>query len=265
MKRFLTLFALVLILGFGVSSVTRAQNTAPWFAEYFNNTLLIGPSVAATSVNSLNINWGTGRPAQGITSDFWSARFATNSFFNAGFYVFSILADDGFTLRVNNVIFADTFANPQPGKTISVVVPIQQGFNQIQVDFVQRGGVAFLFTNWVFQKPLTGGPGIQPPPPPVVVPTAVPPGTLVPSATSVTTQFGDFTPCIQRQSHQVNCFQSTGAWNAPDRGSIQLEPPILIWGRCTPGTVVQQQVRVGQRTETTQCSKTEAGFFIQPA
>ncbi len=264
MKRTTSVLLIAVLLAiFGVFGAT-AQNTAPWSAQFYNNRFLAGNPTATTSISSLNINWGTGIPAQGMSNVNWSARFATNSVFSTpGFYMFSVLADDAFTLRVNNAIFMDTTGNPQPGKTLNVMIPIQGGSNHIQVDFIQNTGVAFIFVNWTFFKPLGGG-GTGGGGPVIIVPTPVPPNTVVPSASSVTTEFGNFTPCIGQSIHQSNCFVSNGAWNAPNVGSIQLEPRILIWGNCTPGAVVIQTVFMGQPPRSTTCSKTEAGFFLTP-
>ncbi len=265
MKRIFSILLVVSLLTvFGVFGVVQAQNTAPWSAQFYNNTTLSGNPTATAAISSLNVNWGTGSPAQGVGNTNWSARFATDSVFSTpGFYLFSILADDGATLRVNNVVYLDTYSAPQPGKTLAVLVPIQAGSNHIQVDFLQLGGVAYIFVNWSFSKPLDGGGGGGGGPV-VIVPTPVPPNTLVPSATSVTTEFGNYTPCIQQNIHQSNCFTSNGAWNAPNLGSIQMEPQIVIWGNCTPDAVVNQTVFVGQPPRSTTCSKTEAGFFITP-
>jgi hypothetical protein len=253
MKRFLLIALLVGVVFAAVGTVT-SQSTSFWTAEYFNNTTRTPPASVVQTVGAVNFNWGLGSPAPGIPVDFFSARFTTTSFFRAGLHTFSVLADDGFTLRVNNVPVMTTEAAPQPGKVISVQVNMVQGTSVITVDYFELTGQAFITVNWV---QVSGSPA-----PPVVLPTAVPPGTLVPSATSVTTQFGNFTPCIQQNIHQSNCFTSTGAWDAPDLGSIQMEPQIVIWGNCTPDAVVTQQVYVGQPAQLTSCSKTGAGWYI---
>jgi len=259
MKRILIL-ALLIAVVFAAFGVATGQSTAFWTADYFNNTTRSGTPVLTQTVAAVNFNWGLGSPGPTVPVDFFSARFQTSSFFQGGLYTFSVLADDAFTLRINNVPVLTTEAAPQPGKVISVQVNIARGVSVVQVDYVELTGQAFITVNWVLVN--SGGGSV---PPPVVVPTAVPPGTVVPSATSVTTQFGNFTPCIQQNIHQSNCFTSTGAWDAPDLGSIQMEPQIMIWGNCTPDAVVTQQVFVGQPAQLTSCSKTGAGWYIMPS
>jgi hypothetical protein len=247
----------VLALGIGGTRTVDAQAGSPWTSAYFNNGFLIGNPVFVTTDSFINFNWGFGSPNPAVPVDNFSARYTTTAFFAAGVYRFSILADDGFTLRVNNTPFLNTFNAPVPGKVFTVDVPIQQGFTTIQVDYLEITGVAFISVNWFVIS--GGGVVVQPP---ITVPTAVPPGTLVPSQSSVVTQFGDFTPCIRNGTHQVNCFVSDGAWNSPNRGSIELEPRIQIWRQCTPDSVVTQQVFVGQPPQRTSCSKTGAGFYV---
>ena len=65
-------------------------------------------------------------------------------------------------------------------------------------------------------------------------------------ATSVTTAYGDYTPCIQQNLQQAACFQSNGQWDAPNTGSIQSEPQIQVWGSCTPGTLQCMQLSCTQ-------------------
>ena len=44
-------------------------------------------------------------------------------------------------------------------------------------------------------------------------------------------------------------------------GSIQMEPPIEVWGACTPGQQQCMQLQCNQAPVHAQCSKTAAGWF----
>lgn len=258
MRILIPVFALLLVLSLAAPAA-QAQSGNVWSLEFFNNTALIGPPVFSGQSSFISFNWGLGSPAPQVPADFFSGRFTTSSFFNPGMYTFSIMADDGFTLRVDNAIFLDTYSAPQPGKAFSVDIPLTQGMHVIQVDYVELTGVAFVSVNWFFSKPITGIPIF--PVPPITVPTAVPSGQSPFSLASVVTRFGDYTPCIQAQRHQAGCFVSDGAWNSPNVGSIQLEPQIVLWRDCTPSSVITQQLFPGQPAVQTTCSKTAAGFF----
>lgn len=252
--------ALILLLVLSLTApMALAQSGNMWSLEFFNNTALIGPPVFTGQSPFINFNWGLSSPAAQVPVDFFSGRFTTASFFNPGMYTFSVVADDGFTLRVDNAIFLDTYSAPQPGKAFSVDVPLTQGTHVIQVDYVELTGVAFVSVNWFFSKPIAGLPVF--PVTPGATPVAVPGGQSPFSSASVTTRFGNYTPCIQAQSHQAGCFVSDGAWNSPNLGSIQLEPQIVLWRDCTPNSVITQQLFPGQPAVQTTCSKTAAGFF----
>src|SRR5262249_28109632 len=89
----------------------------------------------------------------------------------------------------------------------------------VEVDFRQLTGPAYLNISWSYLQP---GP----------IPTTSP-ATCQPAATSVPSlenMYGNFTPCIQQNLHQDQCFNASGDWNSPNLGSIQMEPKIVVWG-----------------------------------
>ena len=110
---------------------------------------------------------------------------------------------------------------------------------------------AYIYLSWLF---LNGG---TPPPPP---PPSSPYPPVPPSSSKVVTQFGDYTPCIQQNIHQSNCFVSDGAWNSPNLGSIQMEPQITSWNVCVADTTKTYTNPNGQ-PQSYNCSKTMAGWF----
>jgi hypothetical protein len=240
----------------------QAQSGNVWRMDFFSNTFLIAPPVFSQQASFLNFNWGLGSPAPQVPVDFFSGRFTTEASFTGGVWTFSVVADDGFTLRVNDVIYIDTYNAPQPGKSFSADIPLSQGIHRVQVDYNEQMGQAFISVNWFFNKPLPPGvvvtPGPTPPPT-----TNVPAGQSPFSSPSVVTRYGDYTPCIQQQIHQSNCFVSDGAWDSPNLGSIQMEPQIVLWRNCTANQQITQQLFPGQPAVPTICSRTLAGFFPQ--
>ena len=74
------------------------------------------------------------------------------------------------------------------------------------------------------------------------------------------TQFGDYTPCLQQNIHQANCFVSDGAWDSPNLGSIQMEPQIASWNVCAANTINTFAERQPRPQEFV-CSRTLAGWF----
>ncbi len=260
MKRLLIILAVAVLCAVplaGNAPVT-AQSGNTWRADYFNNPDWAGSPVLTQFVPIVWFNWGFGSPGPMVPVDFFTARFTTDAFFYAGTYRFDITADDDFALIVNGVTFLDTRNAGQSGKPFSVTIPFNsQGTQRVEVLFREFTQAAYIFVNWQYIKP-DGGQQPPPPPPPP------PPNNCGPqSASSVQTQFGDYTSCIQQGSHQVNCFQSNGAWNAPNRGSIETEPQITVWRNCTADEWTSFQVSCDPEIPWQQfkCSKTEAGFF----
>jgi hypothetical protein len=164
-------------------------------------------------------------------------------------------------LWVDNVIYLDTRGRGQSGKTLTLDLPMSEGWHALRVDFRQYTGTSFLFVSWVFVKPSGGGTIVPSPTPGVPLAYPIPPA----SAPSVKTQFGDYTPCIANGWHQSKCFVSDGAWNSPNVGSIEMEPQITIWGNCQPpdsDTTWTTNVNTNPPTTGTfRCSKTLAGWF----
>jgi hypothetical protein len=238
----------------GVLSAS-AQSGNLWQIQYYANPYLVGQPAYTTTTYYVAYNWGTAAPAPNMPSVYWSARFTTSAYFNGGIYRFTVTADDGFTLRVNNVIIFSNIEAAAPGSTFAFDVPVNAGSNSVQVDYRQVSGGSLLYVNWFQGSGTPVYPGVSTLTPQPPKPTPIGP---------LKTAFGDYTRCVRRNLHQANCFQTNGAWNAPDIGSIQLEPKIVIWYLCNPGSEVQQPLTYLGALYTTQCSKTGAGYFVKP-
>lgn len=240
----------------------QAQSGNTWTINYWPNPSWQGYSPSSQQVGVLAFNWNGNPPVSGMPATNWTATANTSAWFNAGTYQFSTQADDEVTLVINGTTWVNTVNQGQSGKTQFVTVNMPNGWANIRVDYRQFTGNSYLYVNWTWQG---GGPTPVPPtnPTPTPVPGGNPaPGTVVmPSATSVQTIYGDYTPCIQQNIHQSNCFVSNGAWNAPNAGSIAMEPQILIWGNCVGDTVQNVQIYVNTPPQSAACSKTEAGWF----
>ncbi len=258
MKRLLiiALLAIVALLPLAAQAPTpaSAQSGNMWTAWYWNNPDWAGNPVLTQQVPLVWFNWGYGSPGANVPVDNFSARFDTNAFFYAGTYRFTITADDEFALMVNNVTFLDTRGAGRSGKTMTVDIPFVQGNSNISVLYREFTQMAYITVNWQLIKSGANPTPIPPPPSNSCFP---------PSACRVQTRFGNYTPCIQQGIHQANCFQSDGAWDSPNQGSIQMEPQITVWGNCVADSTAQFQVSCDPNVPTASfnCSKTEAGWF----
>jgi hypothetical protein len=248
----------VLPLALQAPAPAAAQSGNTWVASYFNNPNWSGNPVLTQWVPLVSFNWGYGSPGAGIPADNFTARFDTTAFFYAGAYTFTTQADDEVALIIDGVTVIDTRNAGQSGRTQTATWNMWQGNHQVTVFYREFTQMAFVNVTWVFQKP--GGGGTPPPPPPPPPPS----NNCAPTSdSSVQTQFGDYTPCIQQNIHQVNCFVSDGQWNSPNRGSIETEPQITLWRVCTPDSWANFPVSCDPNVplQSNKCSKTAAGFF----
>lgn len=240
-----------------------AQSGNQWRIDFYPNLDWSGPPVYTQYANFADFNWGEWSPGPNLPSQNYSARLDTDVYFYAGVYRFTLLADDEIRLTINNVTYFDTIGRGQPGKTFVVDVPMGQGLAHVSVDFRQYSGPGYLHVNWQYVKQDLNSPIYTPPvyAPPVQLPSVPPAQPVPPSANSISNKYGDYTPCIQQNSHQANCFKGSGEWNSPNVGSIQMEPQIVIWQVCKADSDRYQRWGNNQDERPTRCSKTEAGWF----
>lgn len=261
MKRHLILLAVLVLCLAAIAGLGAAQTPYVWQVYYFNNPNWQGSPVLTQSAPYVYFNWGFGSPGPGVPVDNFTARMFSDQFFYAGTYRFTVLADDEFMLMIDNVIYLDTRNAGQSGKTFTIELPISQNTHRLQVDYREFSAEAYVYLSWEYIKPDPSQPTPTPAPP---APTPTPSQCKPSSASSVQTKFGDYTSCIQQGLHQSQCFQSDGAWDSPNLGSIELEPRIEFWGNCDPADAVKSfQISCDPQIPWKQykCSKTLAGWY----
>jgi hypothetical protein len=231
----------------------QAQSGNQWRVDFYPNLDWAGAPVYTQYSALADFNWGQGSPGPNMPNQNYTARMTTDAYFYAGTYRFTILADDEIRFSINNALYFDTIGQGQSGKAFSIDIPMSQGMSRILLDYRQYSGPGYIHFYWEYVKPDPSYPVYTPPsqsaPPPVS------------SATSLATQFGDYTLCIRQGLHQSNCFQSNGQWNSPNLGSIQMEPQIVIWQQCQADTEKTQRLYADRDPQLSKCSKTEAGWF----
>jgi uncharacterized protein YraI len=152
MKRLIYLLPVFALLAFGglVTQTVNAQNSfATWQGAFYNNAQLINPPVYEATFNEINFDWGSGSPNSAVNADDFSARFGTDTFFEAGTYRFSITVDDGVQLLVDNNAVLNTYNTPHPGDTQTVDVTLTEGSHHLQVDYREIAGNALLKMSWI--------------------------------------------------------------------------------------------------------------------
>jgi len=145
----LSLLCLVVILAHNEGQ-TFAQSSLIWNTQFFNNAYLSAPAVVSRQDSAIAFNWGTGSPANGVNADNFTARFSTSAFFENATYRFTIVADDGVKLILDdNTVIINTFDNPRPSLTLTADVQMSAGQHKVQVDFREVQGDAFISVGWV--------------------------------------------------------------------------------------------------------------------
>jgi hypothetical protein len=255
MKRILLCAALVAVsvvfLVGGSSALAQSGNM--WRIDYFNNPNWAGAPVQTDFNSWIAFNWGLGSPGPAVPVDNFSARMTTDAFFPGGIYQFSAVADDEMVLIIDGVTQLDTRGRGQSGKSSTLNIPLTQGVHRLEVLYREFTLDAYVFLSWALTNNWV--PPMQP-----VPPIGLPYPPLPPSQPSVQTSRGDYTPCIQQNLHQANCFVSDGAWDGPNQGSIALEPQIVVWTNCTPDTISTFWT-TNNEARSFACSRTAAGWF----
>lgn len=126
-----------------VNAATAPVPTGTWLAEYYPNTTLTAPALAVFNESSPSHNWGFNAPLSGMPSDYWSARWRMSQYFGGGTYRFTVRADDGVRVYVNNTVVIDRFTE-SPGSEHIVDQNLPTGNHIITVEYLELYNNAFI-------------------------------------------------------------------------------------------------------------------------
>ena len=123
-----------------------------WKGEYFNNKDLSGAPamVRNDGAGFIDFDFGTDSPSSacGIGVDNFSARWTrTVNFSSAGNYRFTVTADDGVRLFVDNQLLLDKWFD-QPATTYPVDVSLTAGDHILRLEYFESGGAAVAKLSW---------------------------------------------------------------------------------------------------------------------
>ncbi|MGJ3238139.1 MAG: SH3 domain-containing protein [Anaerolineae bacterium] len=174
MRRFLPIILIFMMLS--LSSIwahipnAEAQNNEPWAALFYPTTTFDSPTFLITyETPGLALNWGAGAPTDpvdglplpGIPANNFAVRFASTALFNTGFYEFTVIADGGVRLIVNNETLIDDIGNTGL-TTFTVSTFISSGARTIILDYVEYTGNAVIELDWEDITDETDGAGNRP-------------------------------------------------------------------------------------------------------
>ena len=150
------------IQAFGVAYPTT------WRGEFFANRWLAERPTLIQEAAALDFDWGTGSPGAGVPTENFSARFHRYAWCESATYHFTVTADDGVRLWVDEVLLIEQWRDNQ-GATFRADLALSQGYHRLRVEYYDASGRAMLR--------LEGAPPYTP------TPTATPSATLTPTAT----------------------------------------------------------------------------------
>ncbi len=120
---------------------TPSPSGTSYTGDYFNNQTLSGSPILTRIDPSINFDWGSGSPDPLIPTDHFSARWTRTDTFAAGTYQFSVTADDGARLYIDNNLVIDKWIDQSPS-TYTVSQSLSAGTHTIKMEYYENGGGA---------------------------------------------------------------------------------------------------------------------------
>jgi glucose/arabinose dehydrogenase len=119
-----------------------------YLADYFNNRNLSGPPTFSRCEMSINYNWGTDGPGNGIATDNFSVRWTGRYSFTAGDYVFIASADDGMRAWVDGRRLFDGWHNQPSTEYRATRGFTSDGEHDLKVEYYDADGRAVAQFAW---------------------------------------------------------------------------------------------------------------------
>lgn len=128
---------------------SEANSNSYWNAEFFANTELEGEPVYSRNDRDINFNWAAEAPAPGVPVDNFSARWSGTFEFDAGAWEFSVGADEGVRLYLNNRPIIDQWSNSSDRYAVfTEVVELKRGNHNLRLEYTDGSGLAGVHVNW---------------------------------------------------------------------------------------------------------------------
>jgi hypothetical protein len=118
-----------------------------FLANYYSNQTLSGTVALARCESRIDYLWGAGSPGPTVPSDHFSARWVGDFAFDAGTTQFSVTADDGIRLWIDDVLLIDKWID-QSATTYTATRPLTAGTHRIRVEYYDNAVDAVARLSW---------------------------------------------------------------------------------------------------------------------
>jgi subtilisin len=149
-----------LIWGILNPSCSQTVPAIRWKGEYFNNANLAGDPLIVQDDginNSLNFTWGANGPSSAcnlaIFADYFSVKWTRRVDFAQGVHRFTVSADNGVRLWVDNVLKIDRWTDTAGTNTADV--QLSQDEHDIRLEYFENVGSAAVSLSWERMLPPT--------------------------------------------------------------------------------------------------------------
>lgn len=112
-----------------------------WNAEYFGNQSLTGTPLVTREEAAIFNDWKLGKPAHGVPTNNFSARWTGKRYFHAGFYRFGLFSDDGVRLRVDGELLVNAWRVGR-AEHHSPATYLTTGYHDFVVEYFESEGEA---------------------------------------------------------------------------------------------------------------------------
>lgn len=148
------LLAVAFVVGLFIEPVdSEANSTDYWKAEFFDNTMVDGEPILVRNDRSLNFNWAEEAPAPNLPIDGFSVRWSANFEFDKGLYNFTVGADDGVRLWVDDTLVIDQWVTADTYTIHVASIELGKGRHEIRVEYYDEIGLAGISVNWELAPP----------------------------------------------------------------------------------------------------------------
>jgi hypothetical protein len=128
-----------------------------WRGEYFANPTLGGaPSLVRNDV-SVDFDWGSGSPGEGLPADGFSVRWTRYQYFSQGNYHFSLTVDDGVRFWIDGRLVVDAWQDSLP-TTYEFDRFLSEGEHGLHLEYYEGVGGAIMQLRWVQALPTPPSP-----------------------------------------------------------------------------------------------------------